>query len=504
MADLATGATSRALELLYPPTPKYERRPTDWVHERLGEHLWSRQRDVAQSVVEHRKTAVPACHSAGKSFLAARIAAWWLSPDTHPPGSAFVVTTAPSDQQVKAILWREIGRARRAADRNGHPDAVPGRLTLDGQWKMKIGGDEELVAYGRKPQDLKNAEEAATAFQGIHARYVLVIVDEACGIPVWLWDAVDALLTNEDARALAIGNPTDAKSKFAAMCEPESTWHVERIRGWDTPNFTDEPVPEELRPMLLTPTWVEEAIKERGRDSGYVTSRVDAEFPQGDDDGTLISPDLVRAAQERDMSGSMLGDRGTLAVDVARLGGDETVFGLRRGGVFRIRRTERKQRTTQTSLQVVEERDASRALDVVVDADGIGGAVTDQLIADGHDVHEFTMTGAALQPERFFNRRAEAWWSIRELFESRGIDLDPEDKTLADQLSQVQWWERPDGRIQVESKQQMRDRGHGSPDRADTLLMACSVRRTPTRLKDQVPPDPPTLSIAGEIRKRAW
>jgi hypothetical protein len=88
------------------------RDPVGWVEGRLGEFLWRKQREIAASVRDNRRTAVKSCHNAGKSFLASRIAAWWL--DTHPPGEAFVVSTAPTYKQVHAILWEEIrGAARR-------------------------------------------------------------------------------------------------------------------------------------------------------------------------------------------------------------------------------------------------------------------------------------------------------------------------------------------------------------------------------------------------------
>jgi hypothetical protein len=64
---------------------------------------------------------------------------------------------------------------------------LPGRITLDAKWYI----GNELVAYGRKPADYDPA-----AFQGIHARYVLVIIDEAGGVPKSIFDAVDALATN--------------------------------------------------------------------------------------------------------------------------------------------------------------------------------------------------------------------------------------------------------------------------------------------------------------------
>ena len=88
----------------------------------------------------------------------------------------------------------------------------------------------ELVAYGRKPADYDPA-----AFQGIHARYVLVIIDEAGGVPKSIFDAVDALATNIDARVVAVGNPDDPGSHFAAICKPGSGWHVETISAFDTP-----------------------------------------------------------------------------------------------------------------------------------------------------------------------------------------------------------------------------------------------------------------------------
>src|SRR5438067_321827 len=80
-----------------------------WVHDRLDEFLWSTQREIMASVRDNRYTAVKACHGPGKSRVASRIAAWWMN--VHPPGTAKVVSTAPTFQQVEAILWSEINDA---------------------------------------------------------------------------------------------------------------------------------------------------------------------------------------------------------------------------------------------------------------------------------------------------------------------------------------------------------------------------------------------------------
>jgi hypothetical protein len=68
-----------------------------------------------------------------------RLALWWI--DVHPPGEAFVVTTAPTTPQVEAILWRQMGNAYRKPISQGASHSM--------QWYI----GNELVAYGRKPGD---------------------------------------------------------------------------------------------------------------------------------------------------------------------------------------------------------------------------------------------------------------------------------------------------------------------------------------------------------------
>jgi hypothetical protein len=172
---------------------------------------------MAQSVVDNRYSAFTASHDVSKSHTMSRLALWWI--DVHPPGEACVVTTAPTTPQVEAILWRYMSNAHKKG-------GLPGRITLDAKWYI----GNELVAYGRKPADYDPA-----AFHGIHARYVLVIIDMAGGVPKSIFDAVDALATNIDARVVAVGNPDDPASHFATICKPGSGWHVETISAFDTP-----------------------------------------------------------------------------------------------------------------------------------------------------------------------------------------------------------------------------------------------------------------------------
>src|SRR4051812_27859196 len=118
-------ATLAARPFIPEPERELPQDPVAWVRDDLSEHLWSKQRQIMRSVVEHRYTAVPSCHGPGKSYIGSRIGAWWIR--AHPIGEAFVVTSAPTEPQVKAILWRELARAHRNA-------ALPGRITLDAHW----------------------------------------------------------------------------------------------------------------------------------------------------------------------------------------------------------------------------------------------------------------------------------------------------------------------------------------------------------------------------------
>lgn len=449
---LRRGTTDRVMSRLFPAADSFE--PNEWADDH-GIFLWSGQQKINDSVRDNRYTAVRSCHGIGKSFDAAVLVNAWL--DSFPVGDAFVVTTAPTDRQVKAILWRYIRRIHAN-------QSLRGRVTLDADYYLPIGGTEELVAYGRKPADYDPA-----AFQGIHQLNILVILDEACGVPKALYDAVDSLATNENARVLAIGNPDDPSSHFKKVCAPGSGWNSLRISVWDSPNFTGEKVPDRLRQELVSELWVEERLKRWGKDSPLYASKVDAEFPVISDDTLISSADLYRAQNEVNLPGMGPGRYG---VDVARYGSDETVIYRNRDNVIRRVWQGHKASTMVTTGHVVRElRGAPNASFAVVDADGVGGGVVDRLLEQGYQVVPFHGGAAPSDPVKFFNLRAEMYWTLREMLEKDEIDLDPEDDELVSQLGSIKFKLTSRGQIQIESKEDMRKRGLPSPDRADGVMM---------------------------------
>ena len=434
--------------------------PTAWLEDELG-WVWSAQADIADSVCDNRHTAVHSCHASGKSWLAAGLVCWWL--DVHPRGEAFAVTTAPTQPQVEAILWREIGKMHRTLGLDGYITAGN-----QPQWKLPSG---ELIAFGRKPADYIDVEQAKAAYQGIHARYVLVVLDEAAGVPAWLWDAVESLVTNQHARILAIGNPDDPTSQFAKVCSPGSGWNVFHIDALATPNFTGEEVPPLLADLLVSPVWVEERRKRWGEGAPMWESRVRGLFPQTATD-TLISPDLILAAQHRDLSHAY-GTSDVYGVDVARSGTDESAIYRKRGGVVRHVLARAGINDTMLLAGEVASRIGFDGAHAVVDIIGIGAGVYDRLAEQGLNVTPFQASEAAYRPEKFKNKRAEQYWAVRQLFIDGAIDIAPEDDELATQLGAIKWKIDSAGRIQIESKEDMKKRGIASPDRADALVLAC-------------------------------
>ena len=202
---------------------------------------------------------------------------------------------------------------------------LPGKLTLDGKWHAGPS-NKHLVAFGRKPSDRN-----PTGLQGFHARHLLVIIDECCGLPKELWEAADSLASNQGGTILACGNPTDPTAYMAEVCKPGSGWEVQQIRSTDTPEFTGEEVSDELRGVLASREWVEAKRRQWGETSPAYVARILGEFPDISDD-TLIMPKWIEAAITRNLERTR---RPKLGADIARYGDDKTTIYRREGGWVR-------------------------------------------------------------------------------------------------------------------------------------------------------------------------
>ena len=445
----------------------YANDPMRWTTERAGMHIWSKQREVMESVRDNRRTVVRACHSAGKSHIASTAACWWL--DSHPPGEAFVLSTAPTAPQVRAILWRGIGRIHRAAN-------LPGRCNQT-EWFMPTadGTGEELVGIGRKP-----SEHSEGAFQGIHARYVLVILDESQGVPKALWDATESIASNDKARILAIGNPDVTSGPFVDACNSPGLWNEIHIGFKHTPAATGEEVPEEVADGLISQQWAEDRKIAWGEDSALYQSKVLGEIPKGDiDPWRVISEE--DAAQCRYKDADFTDDPDAVRVggiDVGG-GGDRTVIVERVGvAVGRIASFSDRDpmRTVGNLVHKIEEWNLAKVrIDVVGIGWGVAGRLREVLKERGSKcvVQYVNFAERSSQPKRFLNIRAEAWWNGRELSRAKALSLAGLDDDAIAELTMPRY-EVVDssGKVKIEKKDEIRERLGRSPDIADALLLA--------------------------------
>jgi hypothetical protein len=384
-------------------------------------------------------------------MLAAWVLLWYLY--SYP--NSKVITTAPTWNQVKELLWRYVRMAHSQAKFPLGAEPLNTSLELGPEW----------FAIGL-------STDTPERFQGFHAERLLLIVDEASGVTDGIFGAAEGFLTAEHSRLLLLGNPTQLQGEFFdAFNKSASTYQTFHISYKDTPNFTHRGVP---CPYLITPTWVEEKRRQWGEDSPLWYVKVLGEFPmQGDD--TLIPLKKILDAQER-WDDSRKGTPVRIGVDVARFGTDATVIATRHGCNVRVVHVHRSLDLMATAGAVLSHIRQWKPEATRIDAIGIGAGVADRLNEQGYMVDAVNVGEAAVNNLAHLNLRAEAYWELRKAFMEGTIAIPPDDDILASQLSTLHYKFDSKGRLQMEAKEDIRRRGGNSPDRADAVVLAWMTR----------------------------
>jgi len=440
--------------------------PEAWASDVLGKSLWSKQQAIAKSVVENTHTAVVSCNGAGKSALAGILGAWWVA--VHDPYEVALICSAPTYPQIARVLFRELKDNHKIAAERGF--SLPGHINQSEEWKLEDNYGT-LIGFGRRPADT----DIVSAFQGIHRRFVFVILDEAGGIPLDLYTATEAVTNTADARVLAIGNPDRRGTEFHRIFREDPTWNKISISAYDTPNFTSEVVPETLKPLLIQKEWVEKQKISWGEESARFKSKVLGEFPD-EADNTFFSQSTIDKAIDTEIVDDNE-NTAVLGVDLARFGEDESVVYINRGGRCRKLETWSKATAVESANRVHRMALEHGVSEVRVDAAGLGGPVVDMLAnLAGEKYIVISMLGSAASPDRmrWLNARAHIYDTLREAMSDGRLDLDPDDKSLLDEMLMIQYKFTSKGAIQIESKDDMRSRGVSSPDSLDALTYAAA------------------------------
>jgi phage terminase large subunit len=233
-----------------------------------------------RAVAQHPLVAVKACHASGKTFVAARLALWWLVRWLER-GRVRVITTAPTLRQTK-LMFEEI-RTAVEASRIAFPEC--------GSLALRISDD--CYAMGFSSAKGVNA-------QGFHGDHVLIIADEAPGIESEVWDAIEGIRAGGDVRILMLGNPVVPSGVFFdAFTRERMAWQRFTISALDTPNLAGlnldaiagmdaNALMIAPKPYLVTRAWVREKMQRWGVNHPKFRSRVLGEFPKQSDTPSSI------------------------------------------------------------------------------------------------------------------------------------------------------------------------------------------------------------------------
>ncbi len=227
-------------------------------------------------------------------------------------------------------------------------------------------------------------------------------------------------------------------------------------------------------------------IEDYGDDSDFVRVRVKGEFPRAGSN-QLIPSDAVAAARKFKSQGHEALPK-ILSVDVARFGDDQSVVGYRQGRKAVILKKYRGVDTVQLAEYVIQFIQQHKPDATVVDGDGIGAGVVDQLRHRGFGKGLFEFHGGSVPMDtvKYFNRRSEVWGLMADWLIA-GAEI-PDDPELASDLTAPQYGFSPKGQVQLEKKEDMKKRGLASPDCGDMLAMTFGVTVRPQPKPMSPPP----------------
>ncbi len=169
---------------------------------------------------------------------------------------------------------------------------------------------------------------------------------------------------------------------------------------------------------------------------------------------------------------------------------DKTVFALRFGNIISELRRYTKEDPMETAGRtqgILAGRGGGIA---VVDVIGIGSGVVARLRENKVPVEPFNASERSDMMDRtkefgFANKRAEAWWNLREMLDPvYGEDIAlPLDDTLTGDLTAPHWRLMSGAKIQVESKDDIRKRLHRSTDDGDAVVMIFARTKPKLRIR---------------------
>lgn len=458
---------------------EYQADPVAFVREVVGADPDPWQAQALRDLVTHKRITISACHGPGKDAFASWAVLWVLICFEHPK----VPCTAPTGHQLYDLLWAEVAKWR---------------LKMVPWFAEQLNVKRDRIEMVEHPDTWFAAARTARkenpeGLQGFHADVILVVCDEASGIPDNIFEVLEGALTGPLAFCILIGNPTQTTGYFYESHHSDrARWVSFRIMAAAAHDGSPLPTGVWLSERVAA-SYVEAMGKKYGRESNVFRVRVLGLFPKSEDDQT-IPLEWVERARGRELPKDWAPRHAIVAgLDVARFGGDDCGLVVRQGAKTLHLEVWYGHDTVATVGRVVTAFEEMKPKGtcpstLFVDGVGVGAGVYDLLLASEKlkalGVGVVDVQAGAKSPDPECMRLRDAlWWRARKEFDPKRGDRLGECPVIPDalprelverltgELASPKFKFTPGEKVKIESKDDMRKRGVGSPDLADAFVM---------------------------------
>ena len=414
---------------------------------------------------EHKKIFIGSGHSLGKDYICAAISLWFL----YSFSPSIVIQTAPTDRQVKHVMWGETMRHwnKRRYDLGGEAMADP---------LIKIRKEDWYLLGFTTKESGASREASGGKFSGFHSKYMCIIGSEAQAIENNIRDQIDGCAAGESPLVIFIGNPTRTTGFFAAGLKNTTENICFNFSCLENPNYIQR---KEVIPGLASYEWVESRRREWGENDPRWYGRVLGQVPK-----TSVNTVIPEELYDRCIGKELLFEskkRGSIGVDPAMMGDDDMVISVFESGKLVEEMAIPKCSAPEGCSFVVQLQKKwfpEGQIAIVVDCDGLGAPFLDfikKMMPDELNIVFVDFKGSCTDKEQvneqYHNHRAELAFHVKQEMEKGNVSLDKhtgaKEEALADE-----YFVNHRGKIQIIDKQDIKDSIGRSPNRWDARKLA--------------------------------
>jgi hypothetical protein len=431
--------------------PKWKASPALMVRELFGVEPDRWQVEVLERFPVSQRQALLACKGPGKTCLLSWLAWNFLLTRPFPK----IAATSVTGDNLSDNLWAEMAKWQRVAPLLGE---------LFSWTKTRISSKqypETWFMSARTWPKSGDPKAQADTLAGLHADYIMFLLDESGGIPDAVMATAEAGLSScVEGHIVQAGNPTMLSGPlYRAATRDRSLWDVTEITG-----DPDSP----LRSSRVSVEWARQQIAMYGADNPWVLVNVFGRFPPSSLNSLMGLGDVMAAVGRSYEAVTWESEPVVMGVDVARFGDDASVLMRRQGlKVFAPVQWRNMDSVSGAAHVSLEWGNVDADACFIDDTGGYGAGWIDNLRRLGRAPIGVPFSGRAMSA-KYLNKRAEMWFLMAEWVKGGGwLPNIPE--LIAD-LTEPTYTFRAD-KLMIEDKEQIKARLGRSPDWGDALAL---------------------------------